>query len=195
MTEVQIVFEGDADAYRGEAGVDDPDALVRPTHVVGNDHLASLVTAVGDSVAELREQRRADAMAGLSGGVLSTVLPERVAQIIQATQVPLDLVLALMADGIAGPDHGRALRLDSTIEPVVESGVATYRGRLTMTRPPTRRPVDLRIYPTASANLTVLELLPRRRWMPQTERYLSAGVPAVSELTDAIEAAAAAATG
>jgi hypothetical protein len=195
VAEVQIVFEGDADVRapdlgRPDSGDGDVHSGPGTTHVVGNDRLATLVTTVGHSVTELREQRLNDAMAGLSGGVLSTVLPERVAQIIQATQTPLDLVLALLADGIADASHGLALRLERTTEPIIEAGVATYRGRLRMNRPPTRRPVELRIYPTASGNLTVVELLPRRRWMPQTKRYLTAGVPAVSELTDTLEAAA-----
>lgn len=193
VADVQIVFEGDADASHPELGSVADEIDPAPTHVVGNDRLANLVTAVGDSVAELREQRRSDAMAGVGGGVLSTVLPERIAQIIQGTLTPLDVVVALLNDGIAGAAHGRPLRIEAGTAPTVLEGVASYRGSLRLSRPPTRRPVDLRVYPTASGNLTVLELLPRRRWIPQTERYLSAGVPAITELTDAIENAARAA--
>lgn len=185
---VEIVYEGDASGDRpsfaglGEAGDDPPGASTG--HVVGTDRLGALIGAVSDTVDDIRDQRPE---AGTDMGALSAVLPERVAQVIQATQVPVDVVVALLTDTAIG--RTGALRLDPT-PPRITGGVATFTGRLRLQRPPGRRHVDLRVYPTTSANLTILELLPRRRWMPQTERYLRSGVPAVSELTDRIEAAA-----
>lgn len=184
--QIKIVFEGEAESARPDFFTPDDHTPDPTTHVVGNDRLATLVGAVSDTVDELRAQRLADAMAG-SGRSLHSLFPERVAQVIQATKVPLDLVLALLSDGIAGTT---SLRLDDA-SPTVKDGIASFSGKLRIPGPIRSRPVDLRVYPTASANLTVLELLPRRRWIPQTERYLRAGVPAISGLTDVIEAAVA----
>ena len=184
---VEIVYEGDTDGERAtfaglsDAGGEPP--ADHAGHVVGTDRLGALVGAVSDTVDDIRDQRPD----GADTSALSAVLPERVAQVIQATQVPVDVVVALLTDTAIG--RTGALRLDPA-PPRITGGVATFHGRLRLQRPPGRRHVDLRVYPTTSANLTVLELLPRRRWMPQTERYLRAGVPAVSELTDRIEAAA-----
>jgi hypothetical protein len=181
--EIQIVFEGDAEKARPDFFAQDGDKPQPTSHVVGNDRLAALVGAVSDTVDELREQRLAVAMAG-SGRSLHGFFPERVAQVIQATKAPLDLVLALLSDGIAAET---ALKLDDT-RPTVKEGVASFSGKLRVPGPFGSRPVDLRVYPTASANLTVLELMPQRRWIPQTARYLRTGVPTVTRLTDLIEA-------
>ncbi len=190
---IEILFEGDATANRDFGWSTGDGDEPTPTRVVGNDRLAALVFAVSDNVAELRSQQRAESHAGASGGAIASVFPEKTAQVVQATQTPLDLVLALLADGVAS-DASRRLTLDQATDPVIAEGVATFPGRLRLKQSPLRRSVDLRIYPTASHNLTVLELLPRRRWVPQTDRYMAVGVPAITELTDAIEAAAAAVT-
>ena len=186
--EVEVLFEGDADqivdvpilgdAWKQES--DEPE----PSHVVGNDRLGHVVSVVSDTVEAMREQRREEQMA--AGGTSTTMFPERQAQVIQATQVPLADVLALLAQGLTTP----GLELDDTV-PRTDDGIAVFPGRLRMKILPLPRSVELRVYPTASSNLTVLELQPERKWMPQTRRYLSAGVPRITELTDRIERAAA----
>lgn len=194
---IEILFEGDANQRPRDFGwSNDPDSELEPhpTRVVGNDRLAALVFAVSDNVAELRAQQRAETSGGgATGSAMATVFPEKTAQVVQATQTPLDLVLALLAGGVVD-ESSKRLTLDDAVTPTIADGVASFAGRLRLRRPPGRRLVDLRVYPTASHNLTVLELLPKRPWMAQTDRYLAAGVPAITELTDAIEAAAAAAT-
>ena len=111
---------------------------------------------------------------------------KRIAQVVQATPVDATLVVELIRSNAA---RATLLALDAD-DPAVGRGDVVFPGRLRM-RGRTRRRVELRVYPTASGNLTVLELLPRRSWMPQTRRYLRAGVPAITELSDAIEEAAA----
>ena len=189
--EVELVFEGDADAVVdvpivGRAWLDDhPDHGEATSQVVGADRLAQVVTVVADTVEQVREQRRTERMAAGSGG--TTLFPERQARVIQATQVRFADVLAVLAQGVATP----GLRLDSTV-PTAQHGIAVFTGRLRMRSGPVARRVELRVYPTQSSNLTVLELQPQRTWMPQTRRYLRAGVPAITDLTDRIERAAAA---
>ena len=187
--EVEVLFEGDADQVvdvpiLGDAWRDD-DAVGDPSHVVGSDRLGHVVSIVSDTVETIREQRREEQMAAGTTG--TTMFPERQAQVIQATKVPLGDVLALLAQGLTTP----GLDLDDTI-PTADDGIAVFPGRLRMKILPLPRVVELRVYPTASSNLTVLELQPRRKWWPQMRRYLSAGVPRITELTDRIERAAAA---
>ena len=186
--EVEVLFEGDADQVvdvpiLGDAWQPE-DAVGDPSHVVGSDRLGHVVSIVSDTVETIREQRREEQMA--AGGTSTTMFPERQAQVIQATQVPLADVLALLAQGLTTP----GLDLDDTV-PTANDGIAVFPGKLRMKVLPLPREVELRVYPTASSNLTVLELQPRRKWMPQTRRYLSAGVPRITELTDRIERAAA----
>ena len=186
--EVEVLFEGDADQVvdvpiLGDAWQPE-DAVGDPSHVVGSDRLGQVVSIVSDTVETIREQRREEQMA--AGGTSTTMFPERQAQVIQATQVPLADVLALLAQGLTTP----GLDLDDTV-PTANDGIAVFPGKLRMKILPLPREVELRVYPTASSNLTVLELQPRRKWMPQTRRYLSAGVPRITELTDRIERAAA----
>ncbi|MEM7287090.1 MAG: hypothetical protein AAF480_12120 [Actinomycetota bacterium] len=186
--EVEVLFEGDADhvvdvpilgdAWHAEETTGDP------SHVVGTDRLGHVVSVVSDTVEAIREQRREEQMA--AGGTSTTMFPERQAQVIQATKVPFVDVIALLAQGLTAP----GLALDDTV-PRADEGIAIFPGRLRMKILPLPRVVELRVYPTASSNLTVLELQPRRKWMPQTRRYLSAGVPRITELTDRIERAAA----
>ncbi|MGI9621647.1 MAG: hypothetical protein ACR2PK_02325 [Acidimicrobiales bacterium] len=154
-------------------------------HVVGKDRLGNVVGAVNDTVEQLRQQRREAQLVGSGGPSRTTLFPERTAQVIQATQVDIAIVLQLISDGIVSG----ALELDAAVG-VPRDGVAVFTGRLRMPTSRLNRRIELRIYPTASTNLTVLELLPRRRWMPQTERYLKAGVPVITDLTDRIEAEA-----
>lgn len=192
---VEILFEGDADDRPllewPDGSEDEPPP---PTHVVGNDRLAALVTAVGDSVADLRDQRRSEAMTGTAaGGRGAPLFAEQEPQVVQATQTPLDLVLALLADGVADRAARRRLRLGHTTQPQLEYGMAAFAGRLRLRPRPLHRRVTLRVYPTASHNLTVLELVPDRHlpWLSRTDAFLAAGVPAITELSDAIETAAA----
>ncbi len=151
---------------------------------MGSDRLAQVVTIVSDTVDQIREQRREEQMAAGTGGS-ATLFPERQAHVIQATQVPFPDVLALLAQGLATP----RLRLDGTT-PVADDGIAVFTGRLRMRIVPVRRRIELRVYPTQSSNLTVLELQPLRTWMPQTRRYLGTGVPTITDLTDRLERAA-----
>lgn len=186
--EVEFLFEGDADAIvdvpilgDGWADEQQDDAS---SHVVGSDRLAQVVTVVSDTVDQIREQRREEQMsAGTGGG--ATLFPERQAHVIQATQISFPDVLALLAQGLATP----RLRLDSTT-PTADEGIAVFTGHLRMRVVPVPRRIELRVYPTQSSNLTVLELQPQRTWMPRTRRYLRTGIPAITDLTDRIERAA-----
>lgn len=190
--EVELVFEADFgpvpdDAEIVAVPITGPDGEQLPEwsgHLVGHDRLADVVEGVSATLEQMRDHRR-EARARNTGAARETsLLPERVAQVVQGTQVDLGSVLALLASGLATP----ALELDES-PPDTERGMAVYEGRLRMPGPLPRRRVVLRVYPTASANLTVLELLPRHPWVRQTRTYLRAGVPAITDLTDRIEAA------
>lgn len=187
--EVEILFEGDADRIvdvpiLGDGWGDDAETVGSGPHVVGRDRLGDVVASVNETVAEMREQQLEAQQSGAT--TRTTIFPERTAQVVQATKVPLGDVLALLAQGLQGP----GLSLTPEVADI-EHGIAVVRGRLRMRVVPLPRTVELRVYPTASANLTVLELLPLRRWMPQTRRYLAAGVPAITALTNRLETAAA----
>lgn len=110
--------------------------------------------------------------------------PDRHAQVVQATKVEPGRVGQHVSDRV-GLVHNQ-LRIDSTARTARGQFEADGQLYLGLAR---WREVTLRIYPTPSANLTVIEMLPRRAWMPQTARYLAAGVPAVAELIRQIEAA------
>lgn len=161
----------------------DDETVARPGHIVGHDRLADVVTTFGSTLESLRASQGRAPRHNLPTG--SGTNQKRIAQVVQATPIDAGRVVELIrADAACVP----LLVLD-TGQPAVGRGDVVFPGRLRMPGG-TRRRVDLRIYPTASGNLTVLELLPRRSWMPQTRRYLRAGVPAITALSDAIEAAA-----
>ncbi len=56
------------------------------------------------------------------------------------------------------------------------------------------RRATLRAYPSPSANLTVLELVPTRRRLVQTRAFVEAGVPAIATLSGRIASVAATST-
>lgn len=195
--EVELLFEGDVDeparvpvvrrdpeaspTLRGSSA---PEAAEPSFHTVGADPLGAIAETLSDTLEELRQQRAATRTSDAGGTTpRHDDVVDGVAQVVQATSIPLERVLAYLAsvDEVAG------LRL-SAPHPTVLEGMAVYSGVLRLQRPPTRRRIELRVYPTSSGNLTVLELLPQRNWMPQTKRYLQAGVPAITALTDRIEA-------
>lgn len=182
LPEIPIVLER-ADEFMGTG----PDADAEFDEQLGDDRFGRVASAVSDAV---DRQRGPDGPSRPGGGGsasgLSQLLPDRTAQVVQATLVPHADVLALLDDPAV------ARRPDAAIElwPAgVHDGDHHFDGSLRSGRF-TRRAVTLRVYPTPSANLTVLELLPKRQWMPQTKRYLRAGVPAITALTDAIERSA-----
>lgn len=110
--------------------------------------------------------------------------PDRNAQVVQATRVTPHEAAGFLRSASSQLDD--RLRVDSVTER--SQGQFEIQARLHVRRTGWRK-VMLRIYPTPSGNLSVIEMLPRRAWMPQTERYLAAGVPAITSLTDLIEAA------
>lgn len=193
--EIDMVFEGDVTepvhvpiaAVPGDPGAPDTDVKAPEPefHTVGRDPLGQVAGAMSDTVAHLRAQRLESRAAAIGTGRGSNHdhAIERMAQVVQATPVDIDVVLGLLTDGTVRS----ATNLRLTGEPGVRNGVVLFDGYLRLRRPPTRRRIELRVYPTASGNLTVLELLPRRDWMPQTKRYLRSGVPAITDLTDRIE--------
>ncbi len=178
---VEILHEGDADEPVRVPIADQGAGPPPPGHVVGRDPLGSAIDAVA-SIAD----------PAAPGRVPPQQRPpqpffwRRAAQVVQATRVPFETVSSLLGERVAEAD---GLRLGARVGR--GAGEVVFAGRLGGRRGRGGRRVRLRIYPTPSANLTILELLPERRWMPQTDRYLRRGVPAVSDLTDRIEAAAA----
>lgn len=187
--EIQIVFEGDSDAPPTAAASDIEAAPPPSFHAVGSDPLGAVAASVADTVAEIRRHReevRATEQA-TNQAARHDLAMERLAQVVQATSVPLEAVLLLLRTSVPRAEH---LELTDR-EPDVRDGVAVFNARLKQRRPPMARRVELRVYPTTSGNLTVLELLPTRAWWGQTRRYLEAGVPAITDLTDRLEAAAA----
>lgn len=116
-----------------------------------------------------------------STGSANPLRPKRFAQVIQATRTPLDEVLSAL-EARQGTWHER-LRIDRRLPPSKGTGrqEIMFAARLRMPIVG-RRAVTLRVYPTPSRNLTVIEMLPTRRWMPQTRLYLHVGVPAITQL-------------
>ena len=176
----------DAAAPAGSAANQDVAEAVPTFHDVGGDRLGAALGTVADSVAQARDRKAEAAVLAMAGpgSRFADLLPDRTAQVVQATPLGTsDVITMLEAGGSVSPTlTGLTKRAGSASE-----RVAVFDGVLHLSRPSTRRRVELRIYPTASGNLTVLELLPRRVWMPQTKRYLAAGVPAITELTDDLE--------
>lgn len=108
--------------------------------------------------------------------------PDRSAQVVQATNVTPQEAAAFLGSISEFKDQLRVVS-------VTERGPNEFEVRAQLRMRPTGwRAVKLRIYPTPSGNLSVIEMLPQRSWMPQTERYLAAGVPAITALTDQMEA-------
>lgn len=176
-----------SDAAPVAGAANEETAAPAPTfHDVGVDRLGAALGTVADSVAQARDRKAEAAVLAMAGpgNRFADLLPDRTAQVVQATPLPTgDVITMLEAGGSVSPTlTGLTKRAGSASE-----RVAVFDGLLQLSRPSTRRRVELRIYPTASGNLTVLELLPRRVWMPQTRRYLAAGVPAITELTDHLE--------
>jgi hypothetical protein len=167
----QAIIGPGADAYAGDPGT-----------VVGHDRLADVVTTFGATLDAIRASQGRAPRHNMPTG--SGTNQKRIAQVVQATPVEATRVIELIRSNAAQVPL-LALAAD---DPAVGRGDVVFPGRLRMPGG-TRRRVELRIYPTASGNLTVLELLPRRSWMPQTRRYLRAGVPAITALSDAIEEA------
>ncbi|MFN3218001.1 MAG: hypothetical protein ACE367_16015 [Acidimicrobiales bacterium] len=153
-------------------------------HVVGHDRLADVVATFGSTLESIRASQGRAPRHNLPTG--SGTNQKRIAQVVQATPIDATRVVELIRSNAA---RIPLLALDAD-DPAVGRGDVVFPGRLRMPGG-TRRRVELRVYPTTSGNLTVLELLPRRSWMPQTRRYLRAGVPAITALSDAIEEAAA----
>lgn len=152
---------------------------------IGHDTVGELLINLKD----YRDRRQVSAMASRApmGSPVASFFQKRTAQVMQATLVDLPEVLTALTDP-AFWDDIKGLSVDASSASATDREVV-LEGRLRMPRG-FRRKVQLRVYPTPSENLTVLELLPLRRWMPQTRRYLRAGVPAITALKDRIEAAA-----
>ena len=155
-------------------------------HTAGRDPIGDAIGSVAESVEQHRAQRAQAAAQYRGSSALANLISQRVAQVVQATKVEFPEVLELIQTEVRTATQLRIL--DHT--PGSADKPDIFDGYLRLRRPPTRRRIELRVYPSASGNLTVLELLPRRGWMPQTKRYLQAGVPAITDLTDRIEAAA-----
>ena len=178
---VEIVFERDlSDRFGGSADTDSN------AHTVGRDPFGEAIASVAESVEQHRTQRAQASSQYRGSSALTNLISQRVAQVVQATKVPFPDVLQLIQTEVRAAKQLRILE-HTAGDP---NKPDTFDGYLRLRRPPTRRRIELRVYPSASGNLTVLELLPRRAWMPQTKRYLESGVPAITDLTDRIEAAA-----
>lgn len=164
----------------------DGDSSVDRSLIGGSDY-------VGDGLATLRDwhhkttARRLlpESQSSPSSTGRTALLPKRKAQVVQGTQLPLDQVLNLLTSPDFFPRRSAfRLRPESLHD---TDGEQVLTGTMRMALGPLRRQIQLRLYPTPSGNLTVLELLPKRRWMPQTRRFLRAGVPTITKLTDKLE--------
>jgi hypothetical protein len=162
---------------RGEAD------LAAENETPGTDGLPWAVAEAEAAIARVRDAGTYDE-GRLPASGNSLWWPDRSAQVVQATQVGPQEVGEFLRARVGEP-HDQ-LRIES----VVGRTPSQFEAKAQLhVRPSGWRGVTLTIYPTPSANLTVIEMLPRRAWMPQTTRYLAAGVPAITELTDQIEAA------
>ena len=185
---VPIVHEGDVHsshalrerfaAPKPDDPVDDTDTIVQH-ETFGDDIVTQAVASVEDWIDRARETFAPPPVEGTRS--TNPLLPKRFAQVIQATHTPMADVLAALDDR-TGVWRDR-LRIDGRLPSPKSTGrrETMYGARLRMPILGRRR-VTLRVYPTPSTNLTVIEMLPKRRWMPQTRRYLHAGVPAVTTL-------------
>jgi len=186
--EVELLFEGDLNArpvtpLDTEALEDNGEAAPN-FHSVGADPLAKAVSSVADSLAAARTARSEAAAIGMANqsSRFSDLLPERTAQVVQATRAPARHVIQVLRARVDGEPFNDTLWLTGSTD-TGRNDVGIFEGSLAMRWPSTRRRIELRVYPTSSGNLTVLELLPKRIWMPQTRRYLAAGIPAISAMT------------
>lgn len=172
--EVVIVSTGDADTYRL---VGDPEELPE----TAADRLAHAIAEARDAITEPRRIAGYE-NEGLSTGRNSLWWPDRTAQVVQVTSRGPAAVGELLTARI-GQTHGRLRILDVVMRsPRQFSAEARLRVRGTGWRS-----VTLTVYPTPSSNLTVIEMMPRRAWMPQTKRYLAAGVPAITAFREDLE--------
>ena len=134
------------------------------------------------------------------GGSATETKP--VEQILQATRSSPNEVVAFINEGIAIGPWGRRLtiargsarirvsdgdRQVATSAAQVLRNEVVFAGRLWAGYPPARS-VNVMVYPSASQNLTVIEVLPIRIWPGSTSLFLRAGVASITQLTDEIEA-------
>ena len=173
--EVVIVSRGDGDTYRL---VGDPEVVPAS----GSDRLAFVMAEARDAITEPRRIAGYD-NDGLPAGRNSLWWPDRTAQVVQVTNRRPAAVGELLIARI-GETHGRLRILDVVVRsPTQFSAEAQLRLRGTGWSG-----VTLTVFPTPSTNLTVIEMMPRRAWMPQTKRYLAAGIPAITDLRAELEA-------
>lgn len=172
---VVIVPPGDNDSYQL---VGDPQAVPATT----SDRLAQGMAEAGEAIAEVR-RTTGYGHDGLPSGGTSLWWPDRASRVVQATTVNPNEVVAFLT-GRIGQVNPR-LRITAVEERTRNQVSANAQLRVRGTG---WWGVELTIYPTPSANLTVIEMMPRRAWMPQTRRYLAAGVPAITGLRADLEA-------
>ena len=141
-----------------------------------------------------------------------------VAQILQATKSPPTEVLAFLNQGAVAGRFLRKLKIDRGSATVQLASGQLASGQLAseqlarsdtkasskggrhevlltatlFTVFPLLRKVAVRVYPSASQNLTIIDVLPLRSVPGSTKWFIAAGVAAVTELTDRIEAEASA---
>lgn len=174
--DVVIVSQRDDDAYRL---VGDPETLPE----TGPDRVGRAMAEAGAAIAEARRTTGYE-HDGLPSGGTSLWWPDGTAQVVQATSIKPKAVAVFLASRIG--QANRYFRITSVVARTSSQFNANAQLRIRGTG---WRDVTLKIYPTPSANLTVIEMMPRRAWMPQTKRYLAAGVPAITELKEEVEAA------
>lgn len=186
---VPIVSESTGSMPTWRAADPELDDVRVDEEVFGDDRLTRMVAAAEGVIDRTRSEGPSRTPAGSGQGWAAGWLGVRTAHVVQATRVGVDVVVAMLTAALGADVAGNpgALRLEGST--TRENGDTEFVGRLRMSRHTWRR-VRILAYSTPSENLTVLEMLPARSWVRQTRRYLRAGVPAMTALTDELEAAA-----
>ncbi len=169
---------------------------------VGSTEAASLdgstVQSHGHRLSERLDQRRQDRFS-VSVASDNSAISKPVAQIVQATRLSPTIVVNHLNRGTSTGRLFRRLAITrgtATVRvadgdrasgtPNAGRNEVAFEGHLWAVFPPVRR-VVVRVYPSASNNLTIIEVLPTRLWTGSTRWFIRAGVHAVTALTDEIE--------